>query len=739
MARSLTILLLSALLNQVFCLQCNTCQGEYDCIGENVTCKEPFASCITSVRKAYVTFLEFQSVRKGCARQLYPHESVSLNSHLVSLSYQARYCAQDGCNNETYFISHPAPVNHMRCHTCASQGAWCPEAARTQISCNGDQDRCMDLDITGKLGQYSNMKMKGCTNIPRCEETLSFFSGSRTIHASCCDTPLCNTFTPDLHIQSQATNGLECYSCVDDDGSPGAGCFNKTISTVQCTGIHNMCLEGIGNSRKAGKDFGKITFKGCASPAMCQSSLLALVQELDNAEVRCCQGNFCNNRIVDGVMMEPGIPADSANTTEAVECVPPTPAGLTPDCIDTNGEENNTMVVAPIPAGVAPSAGGPIDREAVYTIIEKEGSESTVNESNAVSGLPHRDHSVTAGEHTVNENIVDGYTEGHTVSPAGATDSEHMVMGGPSGATNVNKSEPGASTTSSGNHGNVVVLVPIIVPKKNVTSSSSSSSSSSETSTSNNIVAASNNSDESEYEECEAEEEGVSTGDHFMAANEGNREGSASTDIFHENDTPGSTVVPSRDISNVAVLLPGGNYASPTESSHNTGVFAMEGHGSTDSPAAGAAGSTNVGHGHTAYGTDSESFAVDGTTARPGHSVTGAPAVANANTMATTSSPAGTVLVSGAAAGTSRPKNKIPCKRPGSQSRPGVILASSPGAGGRVAEEGVRRNATTSLFSDAKNPARNAGGKVHLDSGAFGLVSSVGLFSLTLLLAALLH
>ncbi|XP_063168396.1 urokinase plasminogen activator surface receptor-like [Candoia aspera] len=114
----------------------------------------------------------------------------------MSLSYQAHYCVEDGCNNETYFVSHPAPANHMRCHTCASQGAWCPEASRTQISCIGHQDQCVDLDITGKLGHYSNLKLKGCTSLPRCEDTLSFYSGGRTIHASCCNTPLCNSFTP---------------------------------------------------------------------------------------------------------------------------------------------------------------------------------------------------------------------------------------------------------------------------------------------------------------------------------------------------------------------------------------------------------------------------------------------------------------------------------------------------------------------------------------------------------------
>nr|XP_056702316.1 urokinase plasminogen activator surface receptor-like [Euleptes europaea] len=153
MARTLAVLLLSVLLSQAFCLQCNTCQGEYDCAGETITCKDPWASCTTSVRKASVSFMDFQTVKKGCARQLFPYESISLNSHMMALSYQSRFCSEDGCNNETYFVSHPAPANHMRCHTCATQGPWCPEGARTQISCVGDQDQCINLDVTGHMGK----------------------------------------------------------------------------------------------------------------------------------------------------------------------------------------------------------------------------------------------------------------------------------------------------------------------------------------------------------------------------------------------------------------------------------------------------------------------------------------------------------------------------------------------------------------------------------------------------------
>ncbi|KAF7242391.1 Urokinase plasminogen activator surface receptor [Varanus komodoensis] len=758
MAKAAAILLLSTFITQAFCLQCNTCHGEYDCLGENVTCEEPFASCTTSIRKAYVSFLEFQSVRKGCARQLNPLESVSLSSHLMSLSYQARYCAEDGCNNETYFVSHPAPNNHMRCHTCASQGAWCPEASRTQITCVGDQDQCMDLDITGKLGQYSNMKMKGCTNLQRCGDILSFYSGSRTISASCCDTPLCNTFTPDLNLRSQVTNGLECYSCVDEDGS-GAGCSKEAMSKVQCTGIHNMCLEGIGNSRKAGQDFGIVTFKGCASPAMCHSSLLALVQELDNAEVMCCQGSLCNDRIVDGMVTAARVAPDSAGASAAPECATPvpTPAGVTPDpdCVYTDEEEED--MGAYIPAGGATAPGSHLEKETTHTPHEKEGHESAAAEGHAVA--PHHDHSATGGP-TVHEHLLGGASEGNVAAPTAVTDAERFAAGG---SSHLDKSDSEAATSSSADHDNEVVLVPIIVPKKNLTAAtttSSSSSSSSGTSGSKEVLAASDADDAAEDEECEAEEEDATAGKPFVAAEEGHREGSFST--------------------------------NPTESSHNAGVFTAEEYGSTPSA---SPGSTNPARGHTVHTHSSggESAFHDGSPAshspRPGPSMAGGsrptsgehlaaegsnPRLAQPSgassldevaesllpipyitqkdnesfimegktevgAPAATRGPAEAVLISGAGAGTPRPKIKRPCKRPGSQSRPGVNLLTLPEGSNLTPKEAATVNTTASLPSNARTLARNAGGKGTLESGVFGLMANPGLFLLTLLLAALFH
>ncbi|XP_042295789.1 uncharacterized protein LOC121915533 [Sceloporus undulatus] len=626
-------------------------------------------------------------------------------------------------------------------------------------------------------GQYSNLKLKGCANLQRCEDTLSFYSGKRTIHATCCDSPLCNDFTTDFHVLNEAPNGLQCYSCVDDDGS-GSGCSNQSMSKVQCTGIHSMCLEGIGNSRKAGRDLGLVTFKGCASPAMCQSSLLALVQELDNADVMCCQGSLCNNRIVNGVVTEGKIAADSADITDSPECLKPTPkpSRITPvpDCIYTEGEEeeDDRMV------SVHTSAGSHNEKETTGTVNKEHSDENLVTENNTISHSPHHDdHSVTH-EHIVNENLSEGSSQGNTASPTGATGFDHVAGDASSATTNLDKSNSGAGTTSSANHGNIVVLVPVVISRRNNTATTTATSSSTGTSTDSRTVASSNADNESEDEECEAEKEGMTTGEHFIAAKESNRDGSSST--------ARSTVVSTGANSNAGIFVEGMNqdesasHPASTQGGHDAGVFTT-----------GNAGSTSVVHGH---GRDDERFVMGESTAnrnpRPGHSTTGShgatsgesfigdnrtpqpgdfsslddvvdailpipyivpeddsfhtedkkvagtPPVASTNSPIATSNP---VLASGAGAGTARPKNKIPCKRPGSQSRPSAKLASSAAANKQVGEEVVSQDGATSLFRDTKNPGHSGGGKVNLDSGNLGLVSNLGLLSFTFLLVALLH
>ncbi|KAJ6633978.1 hypothetical protein lerEdw1_014219 [Lerista edwardsae] len=625
-----------------FCLQCNLCEGEYDCVGEQVTCEGLSPACTTSVRKAAVSFLEFQTVKKGCAHQLYPDESISLNSHLMALTHQALYCDKDNCNNETYFGAAPGAQNLP----APPSAAW------------GEQDQCLDLDITGNLGQFANMKLKGCANLPRCQETLSFYSESRMIRATCCDSPLCNSFTPDLNLQSEAPNGLECYSCVDEDGSEN-GCSNQTMSTIQCTGVHNMCLEGVGKSRRGDPDLGLITFKGCASPAMCQSSLLALVQELENTDVLCCQGNLCNTRIIDGMVTEPKIPADSADLSEAHGCIPATtPSGPTPnpEC-EYADYDDDTIAAAPVPGQASPQPGSHADKEVVDAISGKDNSE---------------------------------------INSVGSTGITPAAADGSSATADLHKSESGASSTSSGSHGNVVVLMPIIIPKRNTTTApASSSSSSSETPSKGDLVASSR--DESEADECEAEDDEDDSSEDLAAAPADNTVSS-----YGFTPRPGPSAASSHGTTNVVAAI---------------GENVIAG-GGTPLPAA-EHGANSPNPLPYILSRDNESFVI------AGEAEMGTTTATHTHALPATNSPSEAAFASGTGVESSPPpKKKIPCKRP---RQPGA----NSGVNNHVAERSVMQDLQLSETKDT--------GKTHHSSGAFGSAGNLGLLSLSLLLAVLLH
>ncbi|XP_077196975.1 uncharacterized protein LOC143838975 [Paroedura picta] len=510
-----------------------------------------------------------------------------------------------------------------------------------------------------------------------------------------------------------------------------------------------MCLEGIGKSRKGHKDLGIMTFKGCASEAMCHSSLLALVQEIDDAEILCCQGNLCNTRIVNGVVTEFRVSDESPDLSEDEECsatAASTPGNAaSPAC----GYKNEEDEAVPSPGSHASNKTSTVDHNDILA------DNTTGHENNTTAGNPVTT-SLHPGEVAVDEqefydDLFTGYYEVETASPIGDSASEHHATGGSPSTTNLDRNNlPGAGNTSSSNHGNVVVLVPIIVPKRNVTATTtlSSSSFSFEATNTNDVVGAAHDDDV----ECEEEEKDISPREHFTAYKE--HQG-AST------QSPRSTVVL------------GGDHSS-------TGVFTTERHGSTHSPATGTAESTNVGHSHFVHSqgttskhsprpglsgasspgatnvvaTGGENFVAGGSTP-PANTVlpipyittkendtfaTGSanPSMTDASVPAANNNPDREALVSGSEVGTSRPKNKIPCKRPGTPKQPGVNLMSSP-----EAEKQVMGDSTS--WNEADHPQRSVPGKTHFPdktnpySGAFRLATNLGLFSLTLFLAALLH
>ncbi|XP_024073346.2 mucin-1-like, partial [Terrapene carolina triunguis] len=191
-----------------------------------------------------------------------------------------------------------------------------------------------------------------------------------------------------------------------------------------------------------GDDSVLVTFKGCATPAMCQSSLLALVQELDGAEVYCCTGSLCNTRIMDGRVAE-GRPSHPSPTHA------PTPK---PDCILEEDEEEEDVV--PVAGGHPPLAGSHGDREAKTTEssegrgLEEGGAFVAGNHAASPTGgqgvTPRPSHVATGGHGTASAEDRDNagsrdnafsaggvFSESNPARPTGIPHPDPRATGGP--------------------------------------------------------------------------------------------------------------------------------------------------------------------------------------------------------------------------------------------------------------------------------------------------------------------
>ncbi|XP_014450215.3 uncharacterized protein LOC102564320 [Alligator mississippiensis] len=352
----LGLALLGALMVPAWSLTCKQCHGEFGCdVESEVMCAPGEDACRTAVRTAAVSFMQFQAVTKGCARGgARPEEALELRGHLFALATRTQHCAHNHCNDDVLLAAPPAAPNALHCHSCSVHEPGCPPTARTLLGCTGAQDRCFDLALRGVLGSFSDMRLKGCALLPGCDHgALGFDTGSGALRAQCCNTHFCNHQDSDLHLEAEAPNGLHCLSCLDQDGS---GCPTDTDAgaTVQCTGAHTVCLEGVGRTRRGTPSGTLVTFKGCATPAMCQSSLLALVQELDDTQVLCCNGSLCNRHLPRGVLVAASTAPQPTGVPNCMPCtstptLPPIPK---PDCIQ---EDNDHTGPRP---GTATTMGG---------------------------------------------------------------------------------------------------------------------------------------------------------------------------------------------------------------------------------------------------------------------------------------------------------------------------------------------------------------------------------------------
>ncbi|KAJ1132691.1 hypothetical protein NDU88_010995 [Pleurodeles waltl] len=244
------LLLLSASWTTVNSLECYGCEGDGECSQSPISCHGPDAYCQTSVLTASVFFLNALNIKKTCAYGERPDKVTQLNAkQKVRLSLQEKYCNTNFCNNETNFELAPAEPNNLHCYGALCQGQHCASfTAMDNLMCRGNQTKCVELAISGKMGLTSDVSMKGCAEVPECEEDMGFRSTHSSFHLQCCDSDFCNGGTVP-NEDDLMPNGVVCYSC--NEGDEKIGCPLEKATMVNCTGSMTSCLEASGVTRES--------------------------------------------------------------------------------------------------------------------------------------------------------------------------------------------------------------------------------------------------------------------------------------------------------------------------------------------------------------------------------------------------------------------------------------------------------------------------------------------------------
>ncbi|XP_056399897.1 probable serine/threonine-protein kinase DDB_G0282963 [Hyla sarda] len=354
MGRSLLLCCLMALVIPAISLKCHTCVGSaYECNPTEVTCPGNNDKCSTSSLYIDSFPCKVHKAFKGCINSTIPSKKVSISpSDLITLSLQQDVCESDLCNTQE--ASDPdTNLNELYCHSCISPGASCTSATMKQLRCMGEQNLCTDIRVIGSFGDIADVNIKGCGQIPSCTQDLVFSSQTSSVSAKCCNGNYCNSDT-DFAFEDKSPNGIQCHSCNTLDG---ASCSPKEVVKAQCYGALTSCLEIAGISMKDDRPIPTI-IKGCATPSMCDSSLLPLLQKLGTATVKCCNGSLCNNQFSESSLkasgyfptgkaspgtgiktkhfLSPVKTGHHANNKYGTDSMPPSFTGSTSNCDDVN-------------------------------------------------------------------------------------------------------------------------------------------------------------------------------------------------------------------------------------------------------------------------------------------------------------------------------------------------------------------------------------------------------------------
>uniref|UniRef100_A0A8C7CDA6 Neuromast-expressed gpi-anchored lymphocyte antigen 6 n=1 Tax=Oncorhynchus kisutch TaxID=8019 RepID=A0A8C7CDA6_ONCKI len=121
-----------------------------------------------------------------------------------------------------------------------------------------------------------DINAKSCAVSAECLSTSVNFGIARTTIAS----KLKSAITYPLESTKGIPNGKTCFTCIGTD----------CMSTLSCLGDEDHCISTTVNT--GGE---KISMKGCASKSICTGDVSRALGSAMSMEMKCCEGNLCNN------------------------------------------------------------------------------------------------------------------------------------------------------------------------------------------------------------------------------------------------------------------------------------------------------------------------------------------------------------------------------------------------------------------------------------------------------------
>nr|XP_046170403.1 urokinase plasminogen activator surface receptor-like isoform X1 [Oncorhynchus gorbuscha] len=167
----------------------------------------------------------------------------------------------------------------LKCFECTpgESGA----CTNTQIDCLYPA-QCGSSRIISYAGDRKvlDINAKSCAVSAECLSTSVNFGIARTTIASkCCNTDLCNSQNVPEPTKG-LPNGKTCFTCIGTD----------CMSTLSCLGDEDHCISTTVNT--GGE---KMSMKGCASKTICTGDVSRALGSTMSMEMKCCEGNLCNN------------------------------------------------------------------------------------------------------------------------------------------------------------------------------------------------------------------------------------------------------------------------------------------------------------------------------------------------------------------------------------------------------------------------------------------------------------